>query len=107
MMGSSTWDSLFADQRQRWEGGEHVPAESYFERHPALADDREAALDLVYSEVVLREQAGESPRLEEYLDRFPHFATELRLQFDVHRAIEDESLPNTSVHDEVSLTRDP
>ncbi len=104
---SASRESLLADQRRRWEAGDHAPAESYFERYPALADDPEAALDLIYGEVVLREEAGESPDPAEYLARFPRFANELRLQFDVHRAIEDPSLPDTSVHQEASLTDGP
>ena len=43
-----------------------------------------ALLDLIYNEVVLREEDGESPQLEEYLDRFPGHDDALRAQFDVH-----------------------
>jgi serine/threonine protein kinase/tetratricopeptide (TPR) repeat protein len=45
-------------------------------------------LDLIYSEVVLREEDGQSPGLEEYLRRFPQYAGELRAQFEVHRALQ-------------------
>ena len=44
-------------------------------------------LDLIYNEVVLREQAGESPALEEYLARFPDHTEALRAQFEVHQAL--------------------
>ena len=40
-------------------------------QQPELRADPEAVLDLIYNEIVLREEAGESPRLEEYLRRFP------------------------------------
>ena len=45
-------------------------------------------LDLIYGEVVLREEDGESPELEEYLRRFPQYAGELRAQFEVHTALQ-------------------
>ena len=40
-------------------------------RFPAVADDPELALDLIYSEFLLREAAGESPALEEYAGAVP------------------------------------
>jgi serine/threonine-protein kinase len=81
---------LLADQRARWSRGDRVLVEAYVRRHPALRDDGEALLDLIYNEVFLREQAGESPRRDEYLRRFPHLAGPIGAQFDVHQAIESE-----------------
>jgi hypothetical protein len=40
---------------------------------------------------MLREEAGESPWLEDYLSRFGELADELRLQFEVEMAICSES----------------
>jgi tetratricopeptide (TPR) repeat protein len=79
---------LRSEQREQWRRGERVPVESYLERQPALGDDPEGLLDLIYNEVVLREEAGDRPQLEEYLGRFPRFRDQLRLQFQVHRALE-------------------
>jgi tetratricopeptide (TPR) repeat protein/tRNA A-37 threonylcarbamoyl transferase component Bud32 len=78
---------LRADQHRRWRQGQRLPVETYLERMPAVRDDGEAVLDLVYSEVLLREEAGERPQLEEYLRRFPALEASLRLQFDLHRAV--------------------
>src|SRR5262249_4352851 len=44
-------------------------------------------LDLIYNEVVLREQAGETPALADYLPRFPNLEADLRLQFEVDQAL--------------------
>src|SRR5262245_11294780 len=63
-----------ADQRQRWQAGERVPAEAYLQAYPALGADPEAAVELVYGEFLLREQRGEAPTLEEYQERFPPYA---------------------------------
>ncbi len=49
--------------------------EKYLERHPALRDDVTCALQLVYQEVLLREENGEARGLEEYLRRFPQWPT--------------------------------
>src|SRR5438132_9797827 len=79
---------LRVDQCQRWTQGERIQVEEYLKHYPALQLDREAVLDLIYNEVVLREGRNESPRLEEYLQRFPQFAVQLRKQFDVHQVLE-------------------
>ena len=46
-------------------------------------------LDLIYNEVVLREEDGDSPDLDEYLAATSlSLRRDLRSQFDVHRALE-------------------
>jgi serine/threonine-protein kinase len=76
---------LRVDQQERWLRGERVRAEDYLRRCPTLPE--EYALDLVYSEFLLRERLGESPSLAEYDERFPQFAQRLRLQVEMHRAL--------------------
>jgi hypothetical protein len=80
------------EQRARWRGGERVPVEDYLERHPGLRDDPDGVLELLYGEILLREERGESPGLEEYQRRFPHLAAQLRDQFEVHQALESRRL---------------
>jgi serine/threonine protein kinase/Flp pilus assembly protein TadD len=80
--------ALCAEQRRRWQQGDRIPVEAYLERRPALRQRPEAVLDLIYNEVVVREEHADRPRLEEYLKRFPELADELRRQFEVHQAIE-------------------
>ena len=79
--------------------------ESYLERQPALGDDSEGLLDLIYNEVVLREEAGDEPQLEEYLGRFPRFRDELRLQFQVHRASRRGYTPSNRIRGTCSPRR--
>jgi tetratricopeptide (TPR) repeat protein len=78
---------LQAELRQRWQRGDHVRVEQYLEQRPELRSHPEALLDLIYYEIVLREESGETPAPAEYLERFPLFETELRQLFDVHRAL--------------------
>jgi hypothetical protein len=82
---------LLADQRERWTRGDCVPVEVLLQQHPALHNDTEGLLDLIYQEVFLRERRGESPQRDEYLRRFPHLAAPLGEQFDVHQAIQAET----------------
>jgi thiol-disulfide isomerase/thioredoxin len=51
-----------------------------------VRDDVDALVDLLFAELVLREELGEAPREEEYLARFPHCAAQMHAQFDFHRA---------------------
>src|SRR5262245_53571015 len=79
--------SLLVWQRECWRRGERVGVEQVLSRHPAARPDADALLDLIYNEVVLREEAGESPRLDEYVARFPALAEPLRVQFEVDDAL--------------------
>lgn len=75
------------EQRERWAKSDCVKAEEFLSRHPELAADVEAVLELVLAEVILREESGETARLEEYITRFPQCQTELRRIFEVHAVV--------------------
>jgi serine/threonine-protein kinase len=86
---------LRADQLQRWRRGQRVPAEAYL-RGAALGADAELALDLIFSELVLRRDLlGEAPSLDEYLGRFPGHAAALRRQHAVYEALRQEEEAGT------------
>jgi tetratricopeptide (TPR) repeat protein len=76
-----------ADQAGCWRRGERPRAEDYLGLYPALAGDAEAALEVIYGELLLREQYGESPPLEECLRRFPQHEVALRRRLTLHRAL--------------------
>jgi hypothetical protein len=81
-----------ADQQRRWRHGERVLVEEYLTRWPTLAEDVEGLLDLIYGEVLLREESGESVTVDEYVRRFPTHEASLKRQFDLHRALAAGSL---------------
>lgn len=85
-------DRLQQDQRRRWRTGEHVRVETYFTEHPELLAAEACALQLLYSEILLREEVGEFPQLEEYVERFPQFADQFPLLLEVHQALESGQL---------------
>lgn len=76
--------------RAAWSGGGRVFIESFQPEFEQCTADDEQLLDLIYHEVLIREEYGESPDLEEYVSRFPAHAERLRRLFAVHRAIESE-----------------
>ncbi len=78
---------LRVDQQERWLRGERVRAEEYLDSCFFLHGSGEHALDVVYGEFLLRERLGEAPVLDEYAERFPQFAAQLRRQVELHRAL--------------------
>src|SRR5688500_14366299 len=76
-------ESLRRDQHERWQRSEPVLVESYVQQYPALADDTASLAELIVSEITLREARGESPRREEYFERYPQCAEDLRRQFAI------------------------
>lgn len=66
--------SRLADEMiARWHGGEHPPAEEYFDRHPELWLHPDAALELIAEELALREEHGRSITVNELAGRFPRW----------------------------------
>src|SRR6516162_820961 len=71
---------ILAEQRAEWLAGCRVPIETLLDRYPALKDDDEAVVDAIYSEILLHEELREPVNLEDYLQRFPKYAEQLRKQ---------------------------
>jgi hypothetical protein len=89
-------EALLLDQCRRWWQGDCIWVEAYREQHAVLRADTDALLDLIYNEVLLRQQRGEAPRLEEYVERFPDLACPLRAQFALDHVLHSEGLPPAS-----------
>jgi hypothetical protein len=75
------------DQQARWRSGDRLPAEAYLQRYRLLQADADAGLLLVYSEFSLRQELGETPALEEYLQRFPLYREGLQQQHALNQAL--------------------
>lgn len=87
-------DEILDLQKRSWSSGSRPPVEDFL-RHSKLENDTEALLDLIYNEVLVREELGEEPVLEDYIPRFPHLADDLKLHFEVHRAVNGNGLVDT------------
>src|SRR5260370_1355856 len=101
---------LLVDQRRRWQQGERVLVEAYLEQYPGLQGNVEALLDLIYNEVILREEHGEISQLAGYQARFPVLASQLAFQFELDQVIQSnhqqQSTPrNGSSRDKSSSLR--
>src|SRR5262245_2754279 len=91
----------WVDQCERWRRGERALAEAYLEQFPDLRADEHAAVDLIYGELLLREELGERPDASEYLRRFPQYATELQRQLALHQIMRGGSTePRSGVNTE-------
>jgi eukaryotic-like serine/threonine-protein kinase len=88
---------LLDQQKNRWRMGQRAPVEDYLQASSTPFDVDEV-LDLIYNEVMLREEDGDRPLLEEYVCRFPHLADALAMQFEVDRALDE-----TPVGDSIGL----
>ncbi|MBV8384497.1 MAG: hypothetical protein JOZ63_18085, partial [Planctomycetaceae bacterium] len=76
---------LKVDQRERWMIGQRIPVEAYLEERPSLRENAETLLDLVYSEMLLREEMGEESSLDDVMRRFPELAEDLKSRVDLFK----------------------
>jgi hypothetical protein len=84
-------DALLDRQKAAWDDGARPCAEDLLPGS-SLPNDSEVLLDLLYNEVVLREELGESPAAEEYVRRYPHLTEDIKLHFEVHAALHADLL---------------
>ncbi len=78
---------LSVDQCRRWQQGQRIPAEAYFQLHPEILNDSEHAFELIYGEFLLREESGEVANLDEFCWRFPRQSERLQRQLAVHQQL--------------------
>lgn len=95
---SSLGQILLIDQARRWEIGQRKSAVQYFAQFPGILESPEHAIDLLFSEFVLREKVDPTLSVEKLTEGYPQFADELQKQIDFHRTIES-SLTDDSWQD--------
>ena len=76
---------LKVDQRERWMIGQRIPVEAYLEERPSLRENAATFLDLVSSEMLLREEMGEETSLDDVMRRFPELAEDLKSRVDLFK----------------------
>jgi WD40 repeat protein/serine/threonine protein kinase len=74
-----------AELERRLSAGETCRTEDLLTAFPALAARAEAALELIYTEFVLREELGQRPSIAELQARFPQLRADLEELFQVHQ----------------------
>jgi serine/threonine protein kinase/Flp pilus assembly protein TadD len=75
----SAVSALVAEMARRWRQGERPRAEEFLSQCPELVEQPEAAIDLIYEEICLRQDAGEKVDPAELLKRFPRWAAQLEV----------------------------
>jgi tetratricopeptide (TPR) repeat protein len=83
---------LRVDQRRRWLSGQRVDVTGYRRDFPELEGDSESFFELVYNELLIREELGERPNPDDYAALYPELTHRLRLQLEVHRALSSDDL---------------
>src|SRR5262249_51237588 len=72
------------------------------EQYPGMEGNVEAVLDLIYNEVILREENGEIPQLAGYQARFPVLASQLAFQFELDQLIQSHHGQQSTPRDVIS-----
>src|SRR6266446_914975 len=89
---NSSQDALVAtlaeEMVQAWQENRHHSAEHYLDRHPQLRQLPPAILDLVYEEICLRRESGQSLHLSEFAQRFPALKHQIAVLLNCFDALE-------------------
>jgi serine/threonine protein kinase len=75
-------EMLRGDQRLRWQQGQRVPVEAYFEHYPQLRHDTAAVRQLILGEMRLCRELGAPLELAEFSRRFPDDEAWLAAQYE-------------------------
>src|SRR5262249_25754926 len=73
---------------RRWKQGERPLAEEFLNAHPELWNNPEAAADLIYEEMCLRQKYQEEIPSDELLRRFPQWRDQLEVLLHCHQLLE-------------------
>jgi serine/threonine protein kinase/Flp pilus assembly protein TadD len=84
---------LAGEMIRRWRQGDRLLPEDFLARHPGLWEHPEAAADLLYEELCLRQEYGPEVPLEEMLARFPQWRPQLEVLFDCQRLLGPPPVP--------------
>ena len=83
------------DLESRVRSGNPMSLESILGTYPQVVADKEAMLELVYTEYVLRQEMGHEVPVDEWIRRFPEWASDLRELFQVHDYLSATDLPDS------------
>ena len=78
--------ALRQQQAERWQRGDRVLVEALLSGNVGQLADSEL-LELIYAEILLREELAEGCGLEEYERRFPNLSASLRRLFELHEVL--------------------
>jgi serine/threonine protein kinase/Tfp pilus assembly protein PilF len=80
-------EQLIEEMIRRWRIGEQPVAEDFLDCSPGLWNKPEEALEIIYEEMCLRNEYRQPATLEQYLQRFPQWAAQLRVLFECQHVL--------------------
>jgi hypothetical protein len=92
-----------AELDRRLRAGEDCAAEKLLVAYPALAAHLDSALELIYTEFVVRERLGQQPVPEQWYSRFPQLQSDLKDIFQVHRFVSSDTPLNAPLSTQASF----
>lgn len=87
------------DLEKRLRAGEAQCCESVFAAYPQVAENKEALLELIYTEFVLSQELGRKTPASDWLARFPQWQADLRDLFRVDEFVSHADLAGPSACD--------
>jgi eukaryotic-like serine/threonine-protein kinase len=81
-------DEIVHRMRQRWLNGDHVLAEDVISVNAFLLHAPQLAIQIIYEEVCLREEMGESIHEADVVARFPQWRDELHVLLQCHELVQ-------------------
>ncbi|HEX8204384.1 MAG TPA: serine/threonine-protein kinase, partial [Isosphaeraceae bacterium] len=79
--------TLVEEMIRRWRRGERPLPEEFLDRHPGLWEHPEAAADLIFEEIGLRQEFSPAAPAEQVLGRFPRWRPQLELLLECQRLL--------------------
>ncbi|MGI8980108.1 MAG: protein kinase domain-containing protein [Pirellulaceae bacterium] len=85
---SSTPECLVREVIDRWRGGDSPDAAGFLSANPVVRERKSLAMDLIYEEYCLRNEAGETLVPSTFCRKFPTYRQSLQRLIDVHQFLD-------------------
>lgn len=92
---ASPGSTLAAVLALRWQQGDYCRAEEILSEHAEVTADSRTALRVVYEEICLRTERGESVTAEELHQRFPQWEADIGLLLECHDLLKESKGPRS------------
>ncbi|MBM3999233.1 MAG: serine/threonine protein kinase [Planctomycetes bacterium] len=97
--------SACSDLGRRIRAGETTSAEEYLARYPEIAAHPDLAIELIYTEYVVRSELNQGVTCDDWLTRFPQWREDLRQLIEVHQQVCGDASGGSTVDLQLQRTR--
>ncbi len=88
--------SACTELSDRLRAGQPCRSEDFLPQDAAIEAHREAVLELLYTEFVVRHELGQNPDSQEWFSRFPQWKTDLEELFQIHHYVCDDAIKQSA-----------